>query len=207
MKTYVDHQEHLIYTLLLNASFINNIGLLNGKMGISILFYHLSRKFENKIYEEYAGELIDEIYEEITADTPVDFENGLAGIGWGIEYLVQNSFIEADTNEVLEEFDKKIYFELQENHSNMEKGLDGLLGHFAYFSKRKKVVPELTKLFSNAFLSTPPIAHQLENIILDKLRNSLETSISNISNVNSTVQSNAKVIAYIIRDTENLKVS
>lgn len=106
IKTNID--QRMINTLLLHSSFIDNLGLLNGKMGISIFFYHLARKTGNTIYEDYAGELIDEIYEDINPNTPLDFANGLAGIGWGIEYLVQNHFLEANTDEVLEETDKRL---------------------------------------------------------------------------------------------------
>jgi hypothetical protein len=109
---------------------------MHGKMGISILFYHLAKKNKNKIYEDYGGELIDEIYEEITANTPVDFENGLAGIGWGIEYLVQNKFIEADTDEVLEEFDNLIFKELIYNTPKEIGLLNGIVGIGAYLIKR-----------------------------------------------------------------------
>lgn len=91
--------------LMLNAGFFDNPGLLNGKMGIAIFFYHYSRYSKNKLYEDYAGELLDEIYEEINTSTPVNFENGLTGIGWGIEYLVKNGFVQADTDEALEEVD------------------------------------------------------------------------------------------------------
>jgi hypothetical protein len=95
--------------LLLNAGFIDNIGLLNGKMGVAIFFFHYARYTNNEIYERYAGELIDEIYEDINHSTPVDFANGLTGIGWGIEYLVRNGFVEADTDEALEEIDNAIF--------------------------------------------------------------------------------------------------
>jgi len=128
--------QPLINTLLLNASFIDNIGLMHGKMGISVYFFHLARSTRNKVYDEYAGELIDEIYEETTVNTPVNFENGLAGIGWGIEYLVQNGFIEADTDEVLEDFDDKIYKELIHNIPKETGLLTGILGFGAYFLKR-----------------------------------------------------------------------
>ena len=104
-----DRLQRIANVLLLNASFIDNPGLLNGKMGIAIFFYNYSRYSENKIYEDYAGELVDEIYEEINTSTPVNFENGLTGIGWGIEYLVKNGFVQADTNEALEEIDCAIY--------------------------------------------------------------------------------------------------
>jgi len=122
--------------LLLNSSFIDDLGLLHGKMGISIYFFHLARQTKNQIYEDYAGELIDEIYEELSANTQVEFENGLAGIGWGIEYLVQNNFIEADTNEVLEEFDIRIFTELI-NSTPKEIGLlRGIVGFGVYFLAR-----------------------------------------------------------------------
>ena len=95
--------------LVLNASFTDNPGLLNGKMGIAIFFYHYSRYTDNKLYEEYAGELIDEIYSEITTHTPVNLADGLIGIGWGIEYLVKKGFVQADTDEALSEIDAAVY--------------------------------------------------------------------------------------------------
>lgn len=95
--------------LLLNSCFIDNLGLLNGKMGIAIFFYHYFKFTENKIYEEYAGELIDQIYAEINTMLPVNLSDGLTGIGWGIEYLVKKGFVQADTDEALSEIDSTIY--------------------------------------------------------------------------------------------------
>ncbi len=126
--------QRIINVLLLNASFIDNLGLMHGKMGIAIFFFHLSRETQNQVYENYAGELIDEIYEEITITTPLDFENGLAGIGWGIEYLAQNGFIEADTDEVLEDFDNRL--QPSRNQFHGIGLLKGLIGLGAYYLKR-----------------------------------------------------------------------
>ena len=136
-KTTIDlkaRQQRITNVLLLNASFIDNLGLMHGKMGIAIYFYHLARKTQNKIYENYAGELIDEIYEGISLHTTLDFENGLAGIGWGIEYLVQNGFIQANTDEVLEDFDNKI--QLTIGHFESIGLLEGIMGLGAYYLKR-----------------------------------------------------------------------
>jgi len=108
-KMIRERLQRIANVLLLNASFLDNPGLLNGKMGIAIFFYNYSRFSKNKIYEDYAGELLDEIYEEISTSTPVNFENGLTGMGWGIEYLVKNGFVQADTDEALEEIDNAIY--------------------------------------------------------------------------------------------------
>ena len=54
--------------LMLHGSFTNNLGLINGKMGIIIFFFHLSRYTRKKIFEDFAGEMIDEIYKEIHAN-------------------------------------------------------------------------------------------------------------------------------------------
>lgn len=127
--------QRMINTLLLHSSFIDNLGLLNGKMGISIFFYHLARKTGNPIYEDYAGELIDEIYEDINLNTPLDFANGLAGIGWGIEYLVQNHFIEADADDVFGEIDKRLMPLIHSLPPSL--GLcQGVIGLGAYLLKR-----------------------------------------------------------------------
>jgi hypothetical protein len=121
-------------------------------MGISIFFFHLARKTSNRIYEDYAGELIDEIYEEINLNTPCDFENGLAGIGWGIEYLVQSGFIEADTDEVLEEFDKRLIHEIT-YHTPEDIGiLQGISGYIAYFLKRIKKGSKKNPVLKRALL-------------------------------------------------------
>ncbi len=130
--------QRIANALLLNASFIDNLGLMHGKMGIAVYFLHLARETKNNIYESYAGELIDEVYEEISTGTPVDFENGLAGIGWGIEYLVEAGFIEADTDGVLADFDERIAHELAHHCPEGIGLLDGLMGLGAYFLMRIK---------------------------------------------------------------------
>ena len=130
--------QRIVNALLLNPSFIDNLGLMHGKMGIAIYFFHLGRETKNQIYEDYAGELIDEIYGEISTSTPLDFENGLAGIGWGIEYLVREGFIDADTDEVLEEFDNRLIHELT-YHTPEDIGLlKGFSGYITYFHCRVK---------------------------------------------------------------------
>ena len=128
-------EQQIISTLLLNASFIDNIGLMHGKMGISIsiFFFHLARQTKNQIYEDYAGELIDEINEEISANTPVNFENVLARIGRGIKYLAQNGFIETNTDNVLEEFDNQILKVLNFNTPKEISFINGIIGFGAYF--------------------------------------------------------------------------
>jgi len=110
MEQKVDSRlQRIANVLLLNTSLTNNIGLLDGKMGIAIFFYQYSRYTGNQLYEDFAGELIDQIYNDINSDLPIDFAKGLMGIGWGFEYLVKEKFIDADTDEVLTEIDRLVF--------------------------------------------------------------------------------------------------
>jgi glycosyltransferase len=94
--------------LIINASSLSNLGLYHGKMGVVLFFYELGRYTGKNIYDKFAGELLDEIYNEINNEMPLNFQDGLCGIGWGIEYLVKARFVKADPDEVLEELDKRI---------------------------------------------------------------------------------------------------
>lgn len=138
MKFQVSKYQNLITTLLLNGNFMQNAGLNHGKTGLAILFYHLSRATGNHAFEYFAGELIDNISSNLTSQMPVDFENGLTGIGWGIEYLVQHQFLEADTDEILEEIDKQIFLEFLKNKPIKIDLMDGILGTGNYFIMRVK---------------------------------------------------------------------
>lgn len=114
--------------LMLRGSFIDKLGLYDGKMGIVLFFMNYSRYTGCKIYERFAGELIDEIYEEIHVDYSLNFGNGLAGIGWGMEYLIRNGFVKANPDEVLKELDDRILerdVRRVKDHS-MENGLRGI---------------------------------------------------------------------------------
>ena len=134
-KMIEDWLQRIANVLLLNASFLDNPGLLNGKMGIAIFFYNYSRFTKNKIYEDFAGELVDEIYEEINTSTPVNFENGLTGIGWGIEYLVKNGFVQADTDKALSEIDNYVSRSMMSHVITSENGND-LSGYGFYYPSR-----------------------------------------------------------------------
>jgi len=104
-----NYLQRIANVLQLNTSLIDNIGLFKGKMGIAIFFFHYFRYTNHIIYEQYAGELIDEVCGEINLTTPTNFSNGLAGIGWGIEYLANNGYLDCDTDEVLADIDNAIF--------------------------------------------------------------------------------------------------
>ncbi|MDN5213740.1 lanthionine synthetase LanC family protein [Fulvivirgaceae bacterium BMA12] len=130
-------EKYIINVLLRHASFIDNIGLMNGKMGIAIFFFHLGKMMKIQVYEDYAEELVDDIYQKIgTTIIPMDFENGLAGVAWGIEHLVHNGFIEADTDEILSDLDDKIFQHLTNSVGLSISVENGLLGYGFYLLSR-----------------------------------------------------------------------
>ena len=115
-----------------------NHGLMHGNAGLCIFFYHLARQTNNPDYEHVADELLEKVFANLSTSAPADFENGLAGIGWGIEYLVQNHFAEGNTDEILEEVDNKVFRALNEdNLSSFELG-NGLTGYLFYLVNRLK---------------------------------------------------------------------
>ncbi|MDR3327201.1 MAG: glycosyltransferase [Prevotellaceae bacterium] len=85
---------------------VPEIGILRGRMGIVIfLFYYAGFTDSEPIAAET---MLADLLKDIKADTHYGFYTGLSGIGWGIEYLHQQGFVEGDTNEILADFDKKI---------------------------------------------------------------------------------------------------
>lgn len=144
MKTQnnlIDLSSRIDNHLLLNSSFINNLGLIHGKMGLSIFFFQIGRVLKNRIYYDYAGELIDEIYQELNDTTSTNFENGLAGIGWGLNFLIRNGFVDVDADDILKEIDSRVSKEIKYN-TPVEIGLlNGLIGLGVYLLIRTKHKP------------------------------------------------------------------
>jgi len=129
---------HIAQIIKQNELSCSNHGLMHGNIGLSIFFYHLSRNTNNPEYENIADDLLDKAFENMSTSYSADFENGLAGIGWGIEYLVQNNFAEGITDEILEVADNKIFRVLNENSYLSFELTNGLAGYLFYLINRLK---------------------------------------------------------------------
>lgn len=111
--------------LLINGGCSENPGLYDGQMGLILFFLKYARFTQNELYEEYSFDLIENLIEDkINLDSSIDYKNGLAGIGSAFEYLVQNGYIEADTDEILEDFDKMIFFKYNLSALSIERIMD-----------------------------------------------------------------------------------
>lgn len=133
-----DSLSRIVQYLMLNGSFLDNSGLLTGKMGIVTFLFHYSRYANDTIYGEFAGELLDEVIEEIHTETPVGFASGFCGIGWSILHLIEQGFVDADPDEVLSDIDYAImkYDVRKITDTSLHTGL---LGIAHYMFQRKNI--------------------------------------------------------------------
>lgn len=161
MSFRCNQQDKIVNRLILNSSNLNNLGLYHGKMGIVLYFYQYAIYSKENIYKIYAEELLEEIFNEIDISISIYMENGLCGIGWAIEYLVQNNFICGNTNEILIDIDNEIMKLNVSRISNfsIENGLGGI---FLYI---------LTRLTSP---SRGRGALPFDDIFLDSLKNQIK---------------------------------
>lgn len=104
-------KEECVNRLIANTVACRNIGLLYGKMGCVVAFYVMSRKGNDSqrfVYEKFASKVLDDVTSSISKNTSIDFAHGLCGIGWGIEFLISEGFIDGNSLDLLEEIDKAI---------------------------------------------------------------------------------------------------
>ncbi|TDS12152.1 lanthionine synthetase LanC family protein [Sphingobacterium paludis] len=115
----------------------DELGLFNGKAGQSIIFFVLTKFLNKQKYYSLGETLIEEICDRSESIRTVDYAGGLAGIGWAIEWLVQNDLMDVeDTHDILESIDKVIYKYIaytKIEDISLDKGICGIL---KYLSRR-----------------------------------------------------------------------
>ena len=147
-KQKFEFLQSIVCHLMLHSSFMKDVGLLEGKLGVAIFFFQYSTYTNKKIYSDFGEELVGDICNEIHENYPLNFKKGLSGIVWGIEYLIRNKYVDADTDDVLEELDKKILeWDVRcITDISLETGLAGLayyvISHYSNNNKRSNIPKE-----------------------------------------------------------------
>ena len=100
--------QQIANILLLNGTLTECPGLVHGKMGIAIFFFHYARYINAMLFADYASDLIGEIQDQLHANSQADYEKGIAGIGIGIDYLIRNDFLDVE-EDIFEDFDQRMY--------------------------------------------------------------------------------------------------
>lgn len=157
--------KQIANTIYINHQHIEQPGLLNGNMGITLFLYLYSRYTASYQYEILADELIDSIYSKMNKKTDVSFANGLGGIGWGFEFLKKQGFIEMD-DEVLEEIDTAIYDRpieemLKEVDDEIPLYTEGIyyFMHNSGSKKEQKICIDLSELLIKMEDKTVPVTY------------------------------------------------
>ncbi len=126
----------------------SDIGLLTGRMGIVLFLYYYSLYAKQEESRDIAFELIGGIFDQIeTSEVPHTFCEGLAGIGWGLNHLMRQGFIEADIDDLFAELDQ-FSAEVLERHiqdSNFDY-LQGAVGIGLYLLERHPRQPAMDSL-------------------------------------------------------------
>lgn len=118
-------------------------GLYTGDMGEALFLMHYARYTGEEHWNEVAHARLERVFELID-DKPYipALCRGLAGIFWGIEYLIAQGFIEDDIRESLEEFDEYLSASmLQHIRAGHFDFLHGALGMALYLLKHRRSNP------------------------------------------------------------------
>ncbi len=116
-----------------------NVGVMGGKAGVAIFFFYYAQMTMEPKYMDIAHQLLSDIFDNLGEDSNVihTLAGGLAGVGWMVELLEQNDFIEADTGEMLEALDEPLYNVMMADiKSGNYDFLHGAVGTGTYFLSR-----------------------------------------------------------------------
>lgn len=115
---------------------IRSIGLYEGKMGVVLCHFKQYRITRDKVYLQTGKKLLNYIAENIGSIKSYGFSDGVLGIGWGIEWLTQNKYLKADTNDVLSDMDDEVYKLVMYSNADGLSLANGTLARILYLYKR-----------------------------------------------------------------------
>lgn len=153
-KEYTEKILHEIATDISSKYNTNEIkhdlGLLSGKSGVSLFMFYISRYFASNEYERFAQKLLESTFDDINSKPSLfTYCGGLAGVGWCVDHLSENCFIEQNNIEVLNDLDGYLFEAMSTFLS--QKNFDflhGATGIVFYFLDRLKYSNEVQKYLS-----------------------------------------------------------
>lgn len=155
MKVTFSKSESFINRLILHS--LDNpekIGLLSGQVGRIIVIANYARQKKKYRIEDIADALYDNVMKQVRRMSNIEFANGLSGICWGIEYLVQRGILEGLADEICKGADKVILDKnpLQTNDFSLETGLLGLW-HYTWARIQGNMIVGLELPFPKEYLN------------------------------------------------------
>lgn len=102
--------QKIANTIIANLGNTDQIGLFNGKMGLSLFLYKYARYSGCEIYEETASSLLDDIFKQLNNGMSPSAIDGLAGIGYGIISLLKDNYLDNDPeDDILHDIDHALF--------------------------------------------------------------------------------------------------
>ncbi|MDR0540849.1 MAG: hypothetical protein LBH19_01410 [Dysgonamonadaceae bacterium] len=87
--------------LLQNIKTANVTGLYNGKAGLSLALFIAATHLQDEHIEDVSFNILKESL--VFKNYDLSFENGLAGIGYALLFLIENKYLDADFDEIFGE--------------------------------------------------------------------------------------------------------
>ena len=129
MEMVFTKEQQLLHRVVLHANDVPARGLFDGQMGIVLVLSEYARARKLHPLKTAINFLLDQVLENLSTEMPLDFANGLTGIGWGVEYLLQNKFQRGHGAEICAAIDQKLMQQniLRQTDFSLEKGFEGWL--------------------------------------------------------------------------------
>lgn len=125
----MEHDFGLIEKLIIGSTNqTNSIGLLSGQMGSVIVIAEYSKKYNLPYLEVVSDALFSNVISVVSKIHDFSFSTGMAGVCWGIEYLLQSDILPGTGDEICGSIDSFIMnFDIKRmNDFSLSTGLLGL---------------------------------------------------------------------------------
>jgi lantibiotic modifying enzyme len=161
LKVTIDNSLERISAELLENWRRTDLGLLSGKAGICLFLFYYGRAIDSREHSSVGAEILEDIFENIADISSVAYSDGLAGIGWLIEHLDRNDFVEIDTKDILKDVDEVIFewmiAEMNRENFDFLYGAAGAVHYFlskrieknTYLKEFLRILNEKASIFSN----------------------------------------------------------
>ena len=126
-------EEQLLHTVVLHANDAPARGLFDGQMGLVLVLSEYARTRRAPELRTAIRFLLDQVLEHLDEGMPLDFANGLTGIGWGVEYLLARGFQRGSGADICAAIDRKLMERdlLRQTDLSLDTGLEGWLHYLA----------------------------------------------------------------------------
>ena len=129
MISKFNQEQKLLHHLVLHSNDVFSTGLFDGQLGIALVLAKYAKAKKMKPLVTVSDFLLDQIFDHLNANMPLDFASGLCGIGWSVEFLLQCKYRKGDSLDVCEAIDQKMMMNrvAYMDDLSLETGLEGWL--------------------------------------------------------------------------------